>query len=198
MPKLSPHQCKNFDTLMRAARNGHVALSSVRRKDDESPVAAICAVSIVDGEYQLTPFAVMVDQDPFDLFYSPTETEIIDWRNFSMVVTSEANPKWSLEWEWIGEGDDGDYDDSNKDDSPRLRADLCYEGDVVDDGSYCTLAKPGDPPEHIEAVSHDLLNAVTACGHTPEAGRFYKKLMEEWTWKTELKAMVVNQEGDES
>lgn len=62
---------QNFDELCRAFVAGDVALMEVRRVADQTVVAAICAVSYIDGEYGVTPFAVMVEGNPFDLFDPP-------------------------------------------------------------------------------------------------------------------------------
>jgi len=65
------HDRQNFDALSRAFVAGDVALMEVRRVADHAVVAAICAVSFIEGEYGFTPFAVMVEGNPFDLFDPP-------------------------------------------------------------------------------------------------------------------------------
>ena len=62
--------------------------------------------------------------------------------------------RWKLEWEFIGEGYCDDFDASDPEDVPLLRATLYYEEDQVDDGSYCTLA-PID-------TDQDILNAMSS------------------------------------
>lgn len=68
---IPPHDQQNFDELSRAFGAGDVALMEVLRVADQTVVAAICAVSNVNGEYGFTPFAVMVEGNPFDLFDPP-------------------------------------------------------------------------------------------------------------------------------
>jgi len=66
----------NFKTLLRAAKSGHLALMEVRRRADGKVVAAVCAVGWdpdegKNGTYELTPFAIMVEGNPFELFDPP-------------------------------------------------------------------------------------------------------------------------------
>lgn len=68
---LAPHDRTNFDTLTSAFRSGDVALVEVQRVHDQKPVAAVCAVSFQDGAYLITPFAILVEGDPFELFNPP-------------------------------------------------------------------------------------------------------------------------------
>ncbi|HMS56822.1 MAG TPA: DUF6117 family protein [Fimbriimonadaceae bacterium] len=68
---LPDHDRKNFDTLSRACEGGRVALVEVQRASDHKQVSAICAVDF-DGEtYTLTPFAVLIEGNPFELFNPP-------------------------------------------------------------------------------------------------------------------------------
>jgi hypothetical protein len=71
-PRLRKGDRLNFDTLLRAARHGRLALLSAIRKADQRPVALVCAMGN-DGETILpVPVAVMVEGNPFDLFEDPT------------------------------------------------------------------------------------------------------------------------------
>ena len=66
MPKTPPRLRKgdrqNFDTLLRAADDGALALVSAIRKADQQPVALVCAMQ-QNGDETITPvpFAVMVE-----------------------------------------------------------------------------------------------------------------------------------------
>lgn len=72
-PKLKKSVRDNFDTLLRAAGQGDVALVSAIRKSDQQPVSLVCAMSSnEDGTITPVPFAVMVDGNPFELFEDPT------------------------------------------------------------------------------------------------------------------------------
>lgn len=62
---------KNFETLNRAWHDGNVALVQCRRRSDGATVSMICAVGYVDGEYVITPFAEMVNGNPFELYDPP-------------------------------------------------------------------------------------------------------------------------------
>ena len=61
----------NFDTLIRAFSAGDVALVEVKRLSDDAPVAAICAIGQEDDMFVLTPFAILVEGNPFELYSPP-------------------------------------------------------------------------------------------------------------------------------
>lgn len=62
---------KNFDTLLEAFKNGDVALLEARRVSDGAVVALVTAIGHEDGEYVMTPFAVMIEGNPYELFEPP-------------------------------------------------------------------------------------------------------------------------------
>jgi|SRR6185436_3179841 len=67
---------KNFDTLIKAARNGDLALVECFDKRLGKPVAVVCAVSLVkegdiEGKYEFLPFATMFDDNPYDILLPP-------------------------------------------------------------------------------------------------------------------------------
>lgn len=68
---LSKSDKANFNTLQRAFDQGDVCLVSSVRKSDGKPVSLVCAVSFVDGEYAMSPLAVMVEGNPFEDFEAP-------------------------------------------------------------------------------------------------------------------------------
>lgn len=74
--KLSPlatHERDNFNTLKRAAKHGDMCLVRAVRKSDQKEVALVCAMGRdKDGNYCPTPFAVMVEGNPYELFEDPT------------------------------------------------------------------------------------------------------------------------------
>lgn len=61
----------NFDTLSRAFNLGHAALMEVRERTTGATRYAVCAVGREGGQYTFTPFALMVDGNPFELFEPP-------------------------------------------------------------------------------------------------------------------------------
>jgi len=95
----------------------------------------------------------------------------------SLTVKGE---KFDLEWEWIGEGLNGDYEKAPEaNDMAMLRATLLIKGikEQVENGSYCTLAYLGTPPEELRQMSRDLFTSLD--GHDS-----VKRTMQEWTWRT--------------
>lgn len=62
---------ENLDTLKEVFRNGHAALVGCRRKSDGVVVAMLCAVVRNGSEYGITPFAEMVNGNPFELYDPP-------------------------------------------------------------------------------------------------------------------------------
>jgi hypothetical protein len=78
------------------------------------------------------------------------------------------------------EGEDGDYDPSDPNDTPYLRFDILYKGEQVDNGSYCT---------HLKATDHRELLEISAKGILAEAEKYapgfsngFKKAMEFLSW----------------
>jgi hypothetical protein len=61
----------NFETLLRAAQNGDLALVECQDKATDEYRAVICAVGYEDGEYVMTPFGHLVTQNPFDIYVPP-------------------------------------------------------------------------------------------------------------------------------
>jgi hypothetical protein len=63
----------NFDTLKRAFASGDVALVECKRAFDGGVVAMLCTVWKVPEtkETMITPFAEMVNGNPFDLYLPP-------------------------------------------------------------------------------------------------------------------------------
>ncbi len=72
-PRLRKGDRHNFETLLRAASDGALALVSAVRKADQNPVALVCAMQHNDDDtITPVPFAVMVEGNPFELFQDPT------------------------------------------------------------------------------------------------------------------------------
>lgn len=72
MAELRDGDKKNFETLTAAFKADSVCLVDVQRVSDGKSVAAICAVTVDDEEmYNITPFAVLVEGNPFELFNAP-------------------------------------------------------------------------------------------------------------------------------
>ncbi len=63
---------KNFATLTRAFRQGHVALVDVLRLKDRKKIAAVCAIQPnPDGTITMIPLAALVEGNPFVEFAPP-------------------------------------------------------------------------------------------------------------------------------
>lgn len=62
----------NFDTMLRAARDGNLALMECRDAATGEYRAVICAVTVVEGEYLMTPFGHLADGNPYDAYIPPT------------------------------------------------------------------------------------------------------------------------------
>ena len=72
-PKLRKGDRSNFQTLLRAADDGALALVSAIRRADQQPVALVCAMhQNPDETVTPVPFAVLVEGNPFELFEDPT------------------------------------------------------------------------------------------------------------------------------
>jgi len=105
-------------------------------------------------------------------------------------MTEFVRGLWSLAWNHHGEGYEGDYDESDPDDKPLLRADLYYKGIRCAEGSYCTLAPEDTPESLLLRFSNDLFDklsddAVLSVDEEAEEVRFRDRIMQEWTWRTD-------------
>ena len=65
------HQA-NFETLKKAFKNKAVALMECTDAETGKPVITVCAVNIVNGEYEFIPLAKMFDGNPFEELLPPT------------------------------------------------------------------------------------------------------------------------------
>ena len=67
-----PHQ-DNFNTLLRAFRDGAACLLECQERATGKPVYVICAVNRRSPEYELVPFARLFGDNPYDLLAPPEE-----------------------------------------------------------------------------------------------------------------------------
>lgn len=65
---------KNFDTLLRAASDGNLALMECTDAITGEPRYVICAVGREGTDYVFTPFGHLVDGNPYDAYLPPAET----------------------------------------------------------------------------------------------------------------------------
>jgi hypothetical protein len=74
---------KNLETLQRAFDNGDAGLAEVRERATGKTRVALCTIHTIDNGYQITPFALMIDGNPYEQlnpphpdgeFFKPEET----------------------------------------------------------------------------------------------------------------------------
>ena len=61
----------NFQTLLRAAENGDLALMECSDAATGEPRYVICAVGREGGDYMFTPFGHLADGNPYDAYLPP-------------------------------------------------------------------------------------------------------------------------------
>lgn len=66
---------KNFNTLIRAAKDDRLALMECVDAQTGAARYVLCAVNIQDGEYQMVPFGHLADSNPFDAYIPPDAEE---------------------------------------------------------------------------------------------------------------------------
>lgn len=87
--------------------------------------------------------------------------------------------KYKVEWVNLGEGKDGDYNHNDPNDVAFLRFDIYFNGELVPDGSYCTLMPVGTPEPILRKGLERIMDAVNdKC----ENGNCPKKVFEELSW----------------
>lgn len=62
----------NFNTLLKAAGNGDLALLECTDAKTGEPRFVICAVGYDGDEYVMTPFGHLCDGNPFEAYTPPT------------------------------------------------------------------------------------------------------------------------------
>ena len=67
------HARTNFQTLLRAAAAGDLALVECADVATGEPRYVICAVGRDDGDYVLTPFGHLALANPYDAYIPPTD-----------------------------------------------------------------------------------------------------------------------------
>ncbi len=61
----------NFQTLLRAAGDGNLALMECADAETGAPRFVICAVGRVSGDYVFTPFGHLAEGNPYDAYLPP-------------------------------------------------------------------------------------------------------------------------------
>lgn len=62
---------QNLDTIVRAGKADQLMLMEVRVHGTDEVRTALCAASFDGAEYTMTPFALMIDGNPFELLDPP-------------------------------------------------------------------------------------------------------------------------------
>lgn len=65
------HHATNLATILRAARDGRLALLEVRERATGETRVALVAVGGDGTSFEFTPFALMIDGNPFELLDPP-------------------------------------------------------------------------------------------------------------------------------
>lgn len=67
-----PHHVRaNFDTLVRAARDGNLALMECTAVTNGEPRYVLCALGRTDHAYVMTPFGHLAPGNPFEDYLPP-------------------------------------------------------------------------------------------------------------------------------
>lgn len=61
----------NFQTLLRAAEDGNLALMECQDAASGEPRYVICAVGREEGAYLMTPFGHLAEGNPYDAYRLP-------------------------------------------------------------------------------------------------------------------------------
>lgn len=61
----------NFDTLLRAAADGNLALMECSDAATGEPRYVLCAVGFDGKSYEMTPFGHLADGDPYAMYRPP-------------------------------------------------------------------------------------------------------------------------------
>lgn len=70
---ISDHARANFQTLLRAAADGNLALMECTDAATGEPRYVTCGVGRDEGDYVFTPFGHLADGNPYDAYLPPSE-----------------------------------------------------------------------------------------------------------------------------
>lgn len=65
------HARANFDTLLRAAADGNLALVECTDAVTGEPRYVLCAVAYINGGYMMTPFGHLAEGNPYEAYVPP-------------------------------------------------------------------------------------------------------------------------------
>jgi hypothetical protein len=113
---------------------------------------------------------------------------IDNWNDFE---TWNKDHTVMVSWEWLDEGECGDYDPDDPEDYPHLRFSVYKKGfsasdhlnpnpvEAIDDSSYCTLMPIDTPKETLIKLAEYILNCVE---DDVKNGNSIKKCCERLSW----------------
>lgn len=67
------HACANFETLLRAAADGNLALMECADALSGEPRYVVCAVARDGADFVFTPFGHLAGGNPFDAYLPPSD-----------------------------------------------------------------------------------------------------------------------------
>lgn len=121
---------------------------------------------------------------------------MVDWNNaiesYTDVIVEYATSqnRYRLEWVYLGEGYDLDYDPDDPSDEPLLRFDVYVwnkdAGDWdghIDDASYCTMNNVKTSADDLIMMGHSILMDFADAW---DAGSSGKRTLERWSWVTPI------------
>ena len=115
----------------------------------------------------------------------PTMKEDMDIISFSDFIVEHNG--YRVTWEWIGEGNDGDYNPDDPEDQPLLRfscdkyTDRDEDGNLIDswegmeNASYCTQLPITTPKQYLARGAAIILEAI-------DTDKSYKRELERLSW----------------
>lgn len=62
---------RNFETIKTACKANKLALMECTDVHTGKPVNVLCAVNVIDGEYEMVPLARLFDGNPYDELLPP-------------------------------------------------------------------------------------------------------------------------------
>lgn len=69
--ELNKADLHNYETLLRAVKEGQIALLSCEEKDTGRKVPTICAVNFDGEDYEFVPLARLFDSNPYEILNPP-------------------------------------------------------------------------------------------------------------------------------
>jgi hypothetical protein len=90
--------------------------------------------------------------------------------------------KYRVEWVHLGEGKDGDYDPNDPDDVELLRFDVSFDGELIPDGSYCTLMPVNTPEDILKKGLERIMDTIYDKCSTGDCWKRGGKVFEELSW----------------